>query len=164
MGSKALLVIDVQYGFMKAGADVVVPRISQLTKTWPAEDVYYLKYRNYPNSFFAKHLDWTDCMTGDDVNIVKEVYLEGRPVFEHFGYMPPSELFAALRKYEVVNICGVDTDACVMAAVFALWDAEIKPMVLEYYCASSGEENMHKAALGLMLRQFGVTAVSRTQF
>ena len=161
MKQKALLVIDVQHGFMKNGTETLVPRISELVRKWPVEDLFYLKYRNYPSSFFTKNLDWAACTTGDDINIVPEVFVQGAKVFDHYGYSPPPELLGILKDYGAIHICGVDTDACVMAAVFSLWDAEIKPVVLEEYCGSSGGEHFHRAALGLMLRQFGAASVLR---
>jgi len=146
---------------MRKGADLVVPAIAALVKFWPQESLYYLKYKNYPGSLFTKHLDWHKFMTSDQISLVPEVYVEGAPVFDHFGYHPPPELMATLKKYKTVGICGLDTDACVMAAVFALWDAEIRPIILSEYCASSGGVQFHQAALDLMLRQFGAQSVLR---
>jgi len=163
MKEKALLVIDVQHGFMQQGAEIVVPRIRDLVGAWPEDDIFYLCYRNYPGSFFSKNLDWTECMTGEAVAIVPDVYKKGRPVFEHYGYKPPEGAMQALRQYQSVHICGVDTDACLMAAVFALWDAEIRPVVLEHYCASSGGPHFHQVAVDLMLRQFGTGCIVRGQ-
>lgn len=157
----ALLVIDIQQGFMRNGAEAVLPKIKDLVHHWPQDRLFYLRYRNYPGSLFARHLDWHEFMTTDQVAIVPEVYIDGAPVFEHYGYRPPDTLIEVLKCYETVGICGVDTDACVMAAVFALWDAEIRPVLLADYCASSGGEQFHRAALDLMLRQFGMHAIIR---
>jgi hypothetical protein len=46
-----------------------------------------------------------------------------------------------------------------MAACFALWDADIKPIILADLCASSGGAMFHEAALDLMMRQFGAGVV-----
>ena len=159
MTPDALLVIDMQVGFMKKGAEATIAPVSELVRKWPVENLYYLKYRNHPGSLFTQHLDWHSFMTAEDSTLVPEVYVEGAPVFDHYGYGPPDELIAALKKYKTVGICGVDTDACVMAAVFSLWDAEIRPVVYAEYCMSSGGAQIHQAALGLMLRQFGVNGI-----
>lgn len=159
MKPDALLIIDIQNGFMSKGAESVIAPVVELVSAWPQEHIYYLKYRNYPDSLFARHLDWQELMTSPEVDFVSGTYREGSPVFEHFGYKPPDDLIAALKQYKTVGICGVDTDACVMAAVFTLWDADIRPVILEKYCASSGGAHFHEAALGLMLRQFGTSCV-----
>lgn len=159
MRPDALLIIDMQNGFMRKGAEKIIPDVAVLARKWPVADLYYLKYRNFPGSLFTQYLDWHDFMTTDDANLVPDVYVEGATVFDHYGYSPTEETVAALKKYKTVGICGVDTDACVMAAVFTLWDADIRPVVLAKYCASSGGDHMHRAALDLMLRQFGVGGV-----
>jgi nicotinamidase-related amidase len=161
MKPEALLVIDMQKGFMKSGAETAIPAVKEVVTKWPVQDLYYLKYRNYPGSLFTMHLDWHEFMTSDQVDFEPGIYVEGAEVFDHYGYRPPDELLAKLKKYKTVGICGVDTDACVMAAVFSLWDSEIRPVVLARYCASSGGDQMHRAALDLMLRQFGVHSILR---
>lgn len=161
MKPEALLVIDVQYGFMHKGADRVVEPIAALAKSWPADKLFYLKYRNYPGSLYTKHLDWHEFITSEETAIVTDVLVPDAKVFDHFGYRPPDELITQLKKFSSVGICGADTDACVMSAVFALWDAEIRPLILADYCASSGGEQFHRAALDLMLRQFGTSSVIR---
>lgn len=158
---EALLIIDIQQGFMKNGAEAVIDPIATLVESWPQDRLFYLRYRNYPGSLFARHLDWHEFMTSGQVDIVPKVYVEGAPVFEHYGYRPPDTLIEVLSGFETVGICGVDTDACVMAAVFALWDAEIRPVVLADYCMSSGGRSFHNAALDLMLRQFGTDGILR---
>lgn len=155
------MIIDIQHGFMRNGAESVVPTVATLVKSWPQDKLFYLRYRNYPGSLFSRHLDWHEFMSSGQINIVPEVYVDGAPVFEHYGYRPPDTLIEVLRGFETVGICGVDTDACVMAAVFALWDAEIRPIVLADYCMSSGGRSFHLAALDLMMRQFGTDAVIR---
>ncbi len=160
MKPEALLIIDIQHGFICNGVEEILPSLVELVQKWPCEDLYYLKYKNYPGSSFTRYLDWHEFMTSEQASIVPEVYVEGSAVYNHYGYAPPEDLMVELNnKYENIGICGVDTDACVMAAVFALWDAEIRPFVLAEYCASSGGSQFHRAALDLMLRQFGTGSV-----
>lgn len=159
MKPDALLIIDIQHGFMNKGAESVIAPVTELVSRWPKEHLYYLKYRNHPDSSFTKHLDWHEFMTSADADLVAETYVNGCQVHEHFGYAPPVELVNELKKYKTIGICGVDTDACVMASVFSLWDAGLRPVVLEKYCASSGGTQFHRAALDLMLRQFGTGCI-----
>jgi nicotinamidase-related amidase len=162
----ALLVVDMQYGFMSNGADRLVPVISDLVSMYPPEKVYYLRYRNHPGSLFTRYLNWHEFMTSDQSGIVPEVYRAGSRVFDHFGYSPPPEMLDTLKVDGLteIGICGVDTDACVMAALFCLWDHDIRPIVLSSYCFSSGGENLHRAALDMMLRQFGLGSVFPKRF
>jgi len=164
MKFEALLVIDVQHIFMRNQADRVIEPIRDLVEKLPADKVYYLRYINHPDSLYTRHLDCHAGMTKSDTDVVPEAYRDNAPVFNHYGYAPSVELMQILQKYKTVGICGVDTDACVMAAVFALWDAGIRPLVLADYCASSGGKQFHETALGLMLRQFGVDGVIHGRF
>lgn len=160
---EVLLVIDVQLGFMNKGADRVVPDIKDLVGRYRPEQVYYLRYRNVPGSLFAKYLDWHEFLTRNHYDIVPDVLTATPQVFDHYGYSPPPELIEVLQSKNVqaAGICGVDTDACVMAALFQLWDHGIRPIVLSHYCMSSGGEPFHRAALDLMMRQFGAGSIIR---
>lgn len=162
----SLLVIDVQFGFMRNGADRVVPEIRNLVSLYDPAQVYYLRYRNHPGSLFTKHLNWHEMMTSDQSALVPDVLTPEPVIFDHYGYSPPPEMIERLRGDGVreIGICGVDTDACVMAALFALWDHDIRPIVPSSYCFSSGGENMHRAALDMMLRQFGFGSVFPKRF
>lgn len=159
--SKGLVVVDVQQGFMRNGADRIVPDIKDLVGRYDATRVYYLRYRNVPGSLFTKHLDWHDFLTRNQYEIVPDVLTSEPLVFDHYGYAPPPELIERMHADGVSEaaICGLDTDACVMAALFSLWDHNIRPVVLSAYCTSSGGEAFHRVALDLMLRQFGTGSV-----
>lgn len=158
---KALVVVDIQQGFMQKGADRLVPEVRDLVRQFEPNRVYYLRYRNVPGSLFTKYLDWHEFLTRNHYDIVPDVLTAEPQIFDHYGYSPPPELIERLHAdgIEEVGICGVDTDACVMAALFTLWDHNIRPIVLSAYCASSGGEHLHRAALDLMLRQFGSRSI-----
>ena len=49
------------------------------------------------------------------------------------------------------HMCGLETDACVLACAFQLWDAGVPPEVLLEYCDSP----MHACGKAVIARQFG---------
>lgn len=51
-----------------------------------------------------------------------------------------------------VYICGLDTDACVLATAIGLFDNLIAPIVLEDYCFSTGGEQYNEAGLKCLER------------
>lgn len=156
---KALLIIDMQAGFMRQGCEDLVPKIARLAGFFPENAIFQLRYRNYPGSAFARFLDWQECTDSQESALLPEMEKIGGHIYDHWGYLPPPELVQALKPLAQVGICGVDTDACVMAACFALWDAEIRPWILADYCFSSGGKPLHQAALDLMRRQFGGNSI-----
>ena len=161
MKNSPLLVIDLQTAFTKSVSDAFIQNITGFIGGWPEELTYWLKFLNHPDSLYEKHIDYQDCtLSADSALIVPPPShaAEKRKIVNHFGYAPPQDFIAQLKSdgHNSVNICGLDTDACVMAACFSLWDAGIQPIVHTEYCQSSGGTEMHRAALSMMYRQFGM--------
>lgn len=67
------------------------------------------------------------------------------------------ELLPILRRLELrrVEVCGFDTDQCVLASALLLWDAGFVPRVLAALCSSSGGADMHQAGLAITRRAIG---------
>lgn len=152
----ALLIIDMQNVFLRSLGHLI-PKVQELAESWPEEDIYWLRYRNHPGSLYERHLDWSDATLADDIEMIDGKGQDKK--FWHYGYSPPLELITELKeKYETAYVCGVDTDACVYAAMMTLWDNEIRPILLSDYCGSSGGQHFHDVALSMMNRQFGMDA------
>jgi nicotinamidase-related amidase len=154
----ALLVIDMQNGFLK-GQENLVEKISDLVKPFPSERTWWLKYRNYPDSPFIKRLYWSEVMVPPQTDIDPSLRPFALQVSEHESYFPSDELMDALKGCQHVALVGTDTDACVQAAAFMLWHHKIYPVILQNHCASSGGPQFHNQALDFMRRQFGVDAI-----
>ncbi len=56
------------------------------------------------------------------------------------------------RNISRVTVCGLDTDACVMAVMFSLFDAGIECHLKEDLCWSSS--GLHDAAMSIIREQF----------
>ena len=54
-----------------------------------------------------------------------------------------------------VSLCGIDTDACVMATALDLFQNGIRPVVLAEACASHAGPDYHEAGLKLLARLIG---------
>jgi nicotinamidase-related amidase len=154
----ALLVIDMQVGFLERTNDFI-SRIETLVANFPPEKTFWLKYRNEPDSLYHKYLDWKDVMVAPQTELAPQFNPPPDRIFEHYTYTPSQILLDRLEGCKEVAIAGVDTDACVFATAFALWDRNIRPLILENYCTSSGGQYLHKAALDIMRRQFGIGSI-----
>jgi len=150
----ALLIIDMQQGFLHQ-QEALIHKVGKLAGKVPPEHTYWLKYRNHPDSMFTRHLNWGDMMVSPRTDLPAELAPLATQIFEHYVYGLPQELLARLKTYAKVGIAGVDTDACVFAATFNLWDEGVQPVILAEYCHSSGGHSFHQAALNIMQRQFG---------
>ena len=104
-------------------------------------------------------------MSGDEVELLPEVARAADVVVSKHGLAPdPEELVPALRDRDVqaADLCGFDTDQCVLATALLLWDAAIAPRVLAELCSSSGGPDMHEAGLAIARRAIGDRNVTDT--
>jgi len=154
----ALIIVDMQNVFLQQAQDLIVP-VQEVARQWNESDIYWLKYRNHPKSLYEEHLSWSAAIVSPEIDLI-----EGKgqkQTYTHYGYSPPLEMIRDLQNkdYKTAYICGVDSDACVYAAMMSLWDHNIRPILLEDCCASSGGQTYHDAAIALMHRQFGMKSV-----
>ena len=54
-----------------------------------------------------------------------------------------------------VYIVGFDTDGCVLATVFDLFEDGIRPIILADYCASTGGDEYNNAGIKVLQRLIG---------
>jgi nicotinamidase-related amidase len=78
-------------------------------------------------------------------------------VFTKHGYLPPRELVTHLRRKRVrqVYVCGVQSDTCVLAAGFVLFDAGLRPTLLADLHAGSSLDRGGELGLRLWHHHFG---------
>lgn len=147
--TRGLLVVDVQTAFhppswLIAGIGAIVDRYAVTVAT---------HFTNPPGSLYRTRLDWHGCGPGANQLVI--------PFFpdyivEKTGYGLPAEEAARLAAMQVSgwDICGLETDACVLACAMSLWDAGVPVCILEDLCASPNAE-LHAAALKIAKRSFG---------
>jgi nicotinamidase-related amidase len=163
-GPPALLVIDLQAGFLPEDSLELASRISVAIETY--EQVAYLRFLNPEGSMFRRHLDWHDVRPGSSAADLVLDPVPGAPVFEKTGYSgATAEVLAWLEKIRPgeVHLAGLDTEACVLATALGLFDAGFRPVVLASLCASGSGEAAHYAALDILRTTIGPGGV-RTGF
>lgn len=52
-------------------------------------------------------------------------------------------------------VCGFDTDCCVLATAYDLFDEGIKPVILENLTYSTSKEKFHSSAIQMIKRNIG---------
>lgn len=138
-----LLVVDLQEGF-NPSADLV-DRIKGALALY--EEVAFTRFVNPPESLFRSQLHWFE--NGGPLCLSKE----GSLVLDKSGYGLTAEHINALRSLGCAqwHLVGVETDACVMACAFSLFDAGIPVKIVDEAC----ESDFHFRALPLLIKQFG---------
>jgi nicotinamidase-related amidase len=99
---------------------------------------------------FAAQLGWTPPTTD-------RCLVPADKIFTKHGYLPPRQLVAHLRQRRVtqVFVCGVQTETCVLAAGFVLFDAGLKPTLVADLQAGSSLDPSGALGLRLWRHHFG---------
>lgn len=125
MHNEPLLVIDLQPAFTQKLPPEYLPDVMEFISKWPEDLTYWLRFLNHPDSLYERHINYDKCTVSTDSALLPAPPSHDdakRKVIPHFGYAPPADFVAQLIKdgHRRAHICGVDTDACVMAACFSL--------------------------------------------
>ncbi|WP_213803784.1 cysteine hydrolase family protein [Granulicella sp. dw_53] len=82
----------------------------------------------------------------------------GRVFIKH-GYLPPPAAIEYLRSLQTdrILVCGTQTDTCVLAAGFALFDAGLHPTLLKWLTVGSSLDRSGNLGARLWEHHFGST-------
>lgn len=142
---KNIIVVDMQKGFINKNNEFLVKNINNYLKNNTFDHIFYTKYINYKNSPFIKFLDWTDLLDEDSQQIIVDIK-EGGIIIDKYGYGMDEKSIQLLKDNNITEceICGTNSDACVMAVAFNLFDNDIKPIILKDLCGTNGSKKVDK--------------------
>jgi nicotinamidase-related amidase len=146
-----LVIVDVQAAFM------IPPRklaaIERYSRQF--ERRIFTRFVVRPHSVFSDVMGFDSCAPGSpDLRLLIEPS-KNDIVFDKQGYGLSEKQIQKLRKLKIrqVMVCGMDTDACVLATMFSLIDGGIAPRVAPArYCHSN--QNLDTEARKIMAMQF----------
>lgn len=149
MKKNGLLIVDLQIGF--APKAELIARIEEIVKEYSV--VVMTRFTNPPQSLYRSVLDWH----GDGGDLALQV--PHAVILDKSGYGLSFEHLETLRGLHCVewHICGLETDACVLASAFSLWDANLRPVIRAELCDSP----LHDAGVAIAARQFGAYTFPR---
>jgi len=164
-----LLVVDVQHDFMAPETAHLPARIEALSEGY--RRVLATRFVNHPRSLWVTEVDCVKCMPG-----TAGVQLAFRPrapltVVDKGGYgllgaalQPALEALAAagVERGDEVDVCGLDTDACLLKTALDLFDLGFRLRILIDACASGNGQDYHRRAEEIIRRQLGAKALVRT--
>lgn len=153
---KALIVIDVQNYFVNEyTAELPLKIYHHLKKhSWP--HLLFTKMVNRPDSLFVKRLGWKKCFGPPDTDIHKILlpFAKQKTVFEKKTYSifkcDPLLQFLQKNKIQKIQLCGMDTDACILASVYDGFDLGYEVTILSELTASHYGEVFKEAALRII--------------
>jgi nicotinamidase-related amidase len=148
--SNALLIVDVQSYFMKDAPDDLPRRIVNHHNALNYDYVVFTNFKNEPDSNFVKLLKWDKCGTEEDAQLPNEFsnFATRHNTFTRASYsaFKTTDLHDYLQQKHVEQliICGVDSDACVLATAFEAFDLGYHVKINFDLTYSSND--LHKAA------------------
>lgn len=160
---KILIVIDMQNGFARYEQTKALARkICDLLDKKIFDVVMCTKFMNADNSIYEKLFGWKRLKTDEDQEINNEI-------LQHVDYVETKYIYNCVSANFIQRMCqlndgeypkevylvGADTDCCVLTIATALFEHNIRPIVLTNYCDSNGGEESHKAGLKCLERLIG---------
>lgn len=161
--NKALIVVDVQNFFLNPKTRNIVKKIQEyLGKHFrDYKLVYFTIFKNDPSAPLWQLSEWKGCSESPDTDICDEIKPFTNAQNLHYkNFLSAAkvpEIKEGLQKNKIseVELCGFDTDCCVLAIAYDLFDQGIKPIVLENLTWSTSKEKLHAPALKMLLRNIG---------
>ena len=148
--SNALLIVDVQHYFMKDAPDELPQRIANHYKALNYDQVAFTVFKNEPGSNFVKSLKWDKCSEAEDAQLPGEF---SEMATQHntftracYSAFKTTDLHSYLQEHGVERliICGVDSDACVLATAFEAFDLGYHVKI--DFSLTYSSNDLHKAA------------------
>lgn len=158
--SKALLIVDVQNGFVNEKTKHIPMLVEKLQYSYDL--VIATRFINLPDSPFRRLIKWNHLSPDTDEIELAFKPKEGVVVIDKYIYSCIDEPFLRLLKdngVEAVDICGIDTDICVTKCAVDLFERNITPYVLKDYCATHADADVQESALTILARYIGKTQI-----
>lgn len=170
--STALLVIDVQQGFVNQHSQSVLPAVMRLVEGWRAAGapVVLSRFHNEPGSPYETITGWTRLRTPEEQAIVAELapfVAEAAAVIDKGQasvFTPEGSRLIRDAGWSDLVLCGIDTDACVYDSAVAAYHNGYRPWIVTDACASTGGAQYHEAALLLAARNIGASQLVTSEF
>ena len=160
MNGKALIIVDVQKGFVNEQTKHIPALVERLQYDYDV--VYVTRFINQPGSLYRQLIHW-DHLSPESEEI--ELAFTPRPeaiILDKYVYTCIDDAFMErLRAQDIraVDICGIETDICVTKCAVDLFERGIIPFVLKDYCATHASKEVEEAALSILQRYIGRSQV-----
>ncbi len=147
-----LLIVDVQGCF--SPPSWLIDGINALCTRLPCAAL--IELHDEAQTPFSSQLGW--CPPRTDQCLVN-----AKPIFIKHGYGPSPAALEYLKQFQAdrVLVCGIQTDTCVLAAGFALFDAGLHPTLLTDLTVGSSLDRSGELGIKLWKHHFGRTTNSR---
>lgn len=160
----ALVVVDVQKYFINKYTKFIPQKIAGYIQKNKFDHILFTKFVNNRNTNFYKLLDWKKCLRSPETDIVSPLtkYTDKSNIFEKSGYsiFKSKGLLNFIQKYKITKfyLCGIDTDACILASAYDGFDLGYEMVVLKDLCRSHYGEYYHESAFKIVENNLRIKA------
>lgn len=163
-----LIVVDMQEGFLcDAQTKKLKNSVVELLKKNIFDIVIATRFLNEKDSIYEKLFDWKQLEQEEERCISDDI-------MEHVNYVADKYIYNCVNTSFIQRLCqlnegiypekvfivGIDTDCCVLSIATALYENNIRPIVLTKYVNSTGGNKSHEAGLLCMKRLIGEKQLS----
>ncbi|WP_447591552.1 isochorismatase family protein [Aquipseudomonas campi] len=148
---QVLLIVDVQATFNPP--DWLVAGIRPLLSLLPS--VATVELHDEQRTPFSRQLGWKPATTD-------QCLVDADMVFIKHGYSPSAETIEHLKQFnpDRVLVCGIQTDTCVLAAGFMLFDAGLTPTLITDLSVGSSLDRTGQLGVQLWKHHFRHTTTA----
>ena len=158
-----LIIVDMQNGFARNDrTKELVKRIESLLSRNLFDAVIATRFFNDDNSIYERVLGWKRLKDETDRELPKGIS-------QYVDYYADKYIYNCVNSSFIQRLCqlndgiypervfiaGADTDCCVLTIATALFENNIRPVVLTKYVHSNGGPQSHEAGLLVMKRLIG---------
>lgn len=155
---KALILVDIQPGFITNENEWVIPNIASHLKNHHYDAYVEATFWAPEGSLWDKQMSWTFTKQ-DTVEEIKLLIPKTNHLFVEkitkSTFKEDKDVLAFLKKkgIEEVYIVGLDTNDCVLATAYESFDLGFLTYVIEHCTASSQSSELRDAALAILREQ-----------
>ncbi|NEA15955.1 cysteine hydrolase family protein [Streptomyces halstedii] len=161
--SAALIVIDMQNGFVNHHSRHAVPAVTDLVARWSAagRPVVFTRYFNYPDSPYERFFQWRRLQESPETDIVPELADaagHAHAVVDKTGYTlfaPEATDLVRRAGWTDLVFCGIATESCVLKSAADAFEHGYAPWIVTDACASDAGPEVHDAGLLVARRLIG---------
>lgn len=156
MVKKALIIIDVQNYFVNELTKSIPEKIAKHMNKADYDFIVFTKFINKKGSNFFKLLNWTKMLSGNETEIHNSLikFSDKKNIFTKTSYSifkakGLSEYFKK-NKISSLYLCGIDTEACVLASAFEAFDLGFDVKIIKELCSSHSGNSLHNSAFRII--------------
>jgi len=165
--SNALIIIDVQKGFVNEYSKHIIHKLINLIQDNKFEYLIFSQFINTEDSPYRMLMGWERLKESPEIDIVDELKEYAINVFQKNKYSMFTQEFENFLKQKNIKelyFTGIDTDICVLKNAVDAFEKGYTPYVLADYCASHYGDEYHQIGLKLIKKFIGEKQVIYGEF